>query len=197
MTGRKLWWGVLLVIFLAGAAWGQIVRVMPVPPHVKPSWTRMPETPRVFYAPNVPADVFRGPGGYYLLLDSTWYRSRMLNGPWRMMHQVPPFLSYINPSYFKSARARPPKKPAVPTAPVTPPAAAPPATAGLAGIAPTTPATPQAGGPAPPTPSPGAQATLSTPAATTSPTAATSEPDTAMTPAPAPEPIFVYDPGPP
>jgi hypothetical protein len=170
------------------------VRVMPVPPHVKPRWTRMPETPRVFYAPNVPADVFRGPGGYYLRLDNTWYRSRMLNGPWRMMHQVPPFLSDINPGYFKSARARPPQKPAVPAAPVTPPTATPPATAGLA---PPAPATPQAGAPTTPAPSPGAQAAASTPAATTSTTAATPELDAAMTIAPAPEPIFVYDPGPP
>ena len=70
MRGRKLWWIVLLGIFLAGTALAQTVRLMPVPPHIKPRWTRVRGSPRVFHAPNVPADVFRGPGGYYLLLDN-------------------------------------------------------------------------------------------------------------------------------
>ena len=184
MRGRKLWWVLLLGIFLAGTALAQTVRLVPVPPHIKPRWTRVRGSPRVFHAPNVPSDVFRGPGGYYLLLDRTWYRSRVLNGPWRVMHRVPPFLRLIRPGYFKSARKRSPRQPPVQATPVMPPAAKPPGRAGTAGLPGTAPA-------APATPQPGAVAGL----AAGSRTQATTP--TPMAPAPAPEPIFVYDPGPP
>lgn len=200
MRGRKLWWIVLLGIFLAGTAWAQTVRLMPVPPHIKPRWTRVRGSPRVFHAPNVPADVFRGPGGYYLLLDKNWYRSRMLNGPWRVMHRVPPFLRLIRPGYFKNARLRSPRQPPVQATPKKPPAVQPPATAGTAGLpgtTPSAPATPQPGAAAGLAAGAGTQATTPTPTTTTGSTTPTSKAATAMAPAPAPEPIFVYDPGPP
>jgi hypothetical protein len=37
----------------------------PVPPGVAPAWTPVPSSPQVFYAPNVPADLFLLHKRYY------------------------------------------------------------------------------------------------------------------------------------
>lgn len=192
LTSRKLWWGVVLGIFLAGAVGAQTVRTVPVPPHIKPQWTPVPESPKVFSAPNVPADVFRGPGGYYLSLGPAWYHSRTLNGPWTMVHQAPDFLAAIGPGSFKSPRAGAAKKPGTEAAPAAPTAAAP-----AVGAVPAAPATPQVGATAALTPGTPPAATAA-PAATPAPGATPSPAAQAEAPAaPAPEPIFLDDPGPP
>lgn len=150
----KMWWLVLGANLLAAAALGQTLRMVPVPPPLKPQWTPVPENPKVFYAPNVSADVFRGPGGYYLYHGARWYHSRTLNGPWTLLHQVPEFLTALGPKAFKTpsppaARAEvTPTKPVTPSLPqgTSPDSSAPPAVAGTA--------TPLSQEEAPPAPAP-------------------------------------------
>lgn len=158
-------WLLLGGILWAGVVLAQTLRMVPVPPHLKPNWTSVPENPKVFHAPNVPADIFRGPGGYYLFLGSSWYHSRTLNGPWTLLPQVPEFLTALGPGVFKSSRPQPLKP------------AGPPAPSGLSSSPTTVPSEKSA--------------------ATALGDASTPPGQAESTPAPAPEPVMIYDPGPP
>ena len=91
------------LIFMSGPAWAQTLRIIPVPPGVKPQWQAVPEAPKVSFAPNIPTDVFRYRGRHYLNWDSMWFESRTLNGPWERSQRAPRVLERIPPSYFKTA----------------------------------------------------------------------------------------------
>lgn len=104
----KLWrWipAILVVglILMSGPAGAQTLRIIPVPPNVKPQWQAVPEAPTVSFAPNVPTDVFRYRGRYYLDWDGAWFQSRTLKGPWEHTSRPPRVLERIPPSYFKTA----------------------------------------------------------------------------------------------
>lgn len=158
---------VLSVVFAGGPAGAERLRIIPVPPHVTAQWTPMPEVPQVFFAPNLPTDVFRHRGRYYFFWEGVWYRSNKVKGPWSRLEPPPAFVSQIPPAYYKTvsrAGGQPPAglqppaaaapgqtppgdvlltpdgKPVVPPAPPTPPT--PPA--GVQAPAPEPPAAPSA-----------------------------------------------------
>jgi hypothetical protein len=97
-----------LLVFLAligclapAAAWGDRIRIQPMPPHIAPEWTPVPEIPNLYHAPNIPTDVFRYDRRYFFYYEGVWYMSKRPKGPWRRLDRVPSILSNINPSYFK------------------------------------------------------------------------------------------------
>jgi len=134
----------------AAPAHAQDIRINPVPPHVKPQWTPMPGSPQVYWAPNLPTDVFRHRGKYYFFWEGYLYQGKKPSGPWKSVKETPAFFSGIDPAYFKTA-----KKGAAPTAP--PESAAPPETAAPAPPEPA-PEAAQPETPAPPEPAPEAPA---------------------------------------
>ncbi|MHB8069765.1 MAG: hypothetical protein ACYDIC_17875 [Desulfobaccales bacterium] len=111
---------VLSVVFAGSPAGAERLRIIPVPPHVTAQWTPMPEVPQVFFAPNLPTDVFRHRGRYYFFWEGVWYRSKNVKGPWNRLEPPPAILSQIPPSYFKTL----PQAGAQPPAGMQPPAAA-------------------------------------------------------------------------
>ncbi len=128
--------GIVLGLALAAApAAAQDIRIEPIPPKVKPQWTPVPNVPGVFYAPNIPTDVFRRGTKYYFYWQGYLYRGSKPRGPWKSVTKVPDWFSGIDPSLFKTAGAAPgapaggpPSGPAGGPAP-NPPAAPPPGTA--------------------------------------------------------------------
>jgi hypothetical protein len=126
-----------LALLAAMPALAQTLRIIPVPPGVKPQWQAVPGAPQVFFAPNLPTDVFRHQKKYYLYWDGMWFESRTLQGPWERPRQAPLALTRISPSYFKMAGRKgaygpgpgPPPyldgPPSVPGRPWTPPDPAP------------------------------------------------------------------------
>jgi hypothetical protein len=128
----------LLLAFLAlmaGPVVAQTLRIIPVPPGVKPQWQAVPGAPQVFFSPNIPTDVFRHKKKYYLYWDGMWFESRTLQGPWERPRQAPLALARIPPTYFKMAGRKgafgpgpppsPDGAPVVPGRPWTPPGPAP------------------------------------------------------------------------
>ncbi len=112
MAGRHVMKFVLAAaLFLAPAAQAQSPRIIPVPPEVVPRWVPVPGSPQVYYAPNLPTDVFRYRGQYYFLWENVWYVSKSVKGPWRRTRE-PAALARLDPSFFKITRV-----------PGTPPAA--------------------------------------------------------------------------
>lgn len=104
---------VALCTGLAGSSLlAQTLRLIPVPPGVKPQWRAVQGAPKVSFAPNIPTDVFRYRGRYYLFWDGAWFESRTLQGPWDLSRKAPRVLGRIHPSYFKTA-GRGPSGPAV------------------------------------------------------------------------------------
>ena len=126
MLPRLLGFFLLAAAALAGPARAQELHITPVPPHVQPQWTPLPANARVYYAPNLPTDVFRYRGRYYLFWEGSWYRSRALKGPWKLLTRVPPALAYLDTSAFKQAQ----KPQAPPQAPQAAPQPLPPGTGG-------------------------------------------------------------------
>jgi hypothetical protein len=98
------------LILMSGPAWAQTLRIIPVPPGVKPQWQAVAGAPKVSFAPNIPTDVFRYRGRYYLNWDGMWFESRNLEGPWDRPQRTPRILGRIPPSYFKTA-GRGPSRP--------------------------------------------------------------------------------------
>lgn len=150
---------VLLGLALAAApVAAQDIHINPLPPHVKPHWTAVPNVPGVFYAPNLPTDVFRQGGKYYFFWAGYLYRSSKPKGPWKSVTQPPDWFSAIDPALFKTV-----------TKEGTPPPATPPAgpTGGIVPI-PSAPAPPEAA-PPPPPPTPEKEKAPASPAAPTQP----------------------------
>ncbi len=92
----------LASIALSSPAFAQRLRIIPIPPGAKPEWTPVPEVPEVYYAPNLPTDVFRAHGKYYLYWDGYLYQAKKIKGPYNQVKQVPPFFYQIDPSLFKT-----------------------------------------------------------------------------------------------
>ena len=111
---------VLAAVFSGSSAEAQRLRIIPVPPNVKPQWTPMPDLPQVSHAPNIPTDVFRYGGRYYFYWEGSWYQSKNIKGPWNLTANPPAILSNIQAAYFKTiprAGGQPPSA----TAPGAPP----------------------------------------------------------------------------
>jgi hypothetical protein len=137
----------------------QEIRINPVPPQVKPQWTPVPNAPGVYWAPNIPTDVFRHGSKYYFYWADYLYQGSKPKGPWKGLAKVPAWFSEIDPAYFKTVKKEQPTAPPAPAAgsseglaPKSPAPAPPEAT-------PPTPAVPEPekeGAPAaPPPPAPG------------------------------------------
>ncbi len=96
----------LLVILLAASvapAWSQMALPLPVPPGVAPAWTPVPTSPQVFYAPNIPGDLFLLHKRYYYYYGGYWYQSKYLQGPWGpVTKKLPPAIYRVQRPYFKT-----------------------------------------------------------------------------------------------
>jgi hypothetical protein len=73
----------------------------PIPPNIVPQWVPAPGSPRVAYAPNVPANIFLLHRRYFYFWNGQWYRSKSLGGPWYPVRKVPKALRRLQPSAFK------------------------------------------------------------------------------------------------
>jgi hypothetical protein len=114
-----------LAAALAGSpALAQDIRINPVPPHVKPQWTPVPGAPQVYYAPNLPTDLFRYRGKYYFFWAGYLYQGKKPSGPWKTVKEVPAFFQEIDAAYFKTVKreggAPTPETPQVEGAPTAP-----------------------------------------------------------------------------
>ncbi len=167
---------VLAIGFAAGTAWAERLRVFPVPPHVTPQWTAMPDLPQMSYAPNLPTDLFRYKGRYYLYWEGIWYRGNKIKGPWNRLEPPPAILQQINAGYFKTL----PKPGAQPPGAAAPPGEVLLTPEGKPAAPPSPPMVPEPTAPAPPTPPETAQP----PQPVTPPPEATQPPPS---PSPSPE----------
>ena len=103
----RRWLLLLAIVALVAApeAFGaQDIRINPVPPGVKPRWTRVPGAPQVSWAPNLPTDVFRYGGKYYFFWENYFYRGSGPEGPWKAVVKVPEVFYQVDPAYFKTAK---------------------------------------------------------------------------------------------
>ena len=80
------------------------IRINPVPPGVKPKWVKVPGTPQVSYATNLPTDVFRYGGKYSFYWETSFYRSSAPEGPWKAVVKVPEVFYQVDPAYFKTVK---------------------------------------------------------------------------------------------
>jgi len=140
----------------------QDIHINPVPPQVRPQWTPVPNAPGVYYAPNLPTDVFRHGGKYYFYWQGYLYRGSKPRGPWKSVTKIPVWFSEIDPSLFKTAGPGPAGPPAGSPGGIAPmpPASTPPGlgtpTGPAEGLAPETPApAPEAAPPVAPPAAPG------------------------------------------
>lgn len=109
---------ILGVAFTAMPLTAQDIRIEPIPPQVKPQWTQVPNAPGVFWAPNIPTDVFRHGSKYYFYWAGYLYQGSKPQGPWKGLTKVPAWFAEIDPTYFKTVKKEPPTAPpAAPTAP--------------------------------------------------------------------------------
>lgn len=98
------------------------ININPVPPGVTPRWTKIPGTPQVSWAPNLPTDVFRYGGKYYFFWENYFYRGSAPEGPWKAVVKVPEVFYQVAPAYFKTVKpaeeapAAPAKSPPTPKA---------------------------------------------------------------------------------
>ncbi len=158
----------LLLAAVLGLVWSwspaaaQDIRIEPIPPHIKPQWTAVPNAAGVYWAPNIPTDVFRHGTKYYLYWEGYLYQGSKPKGPWKSVTKVPGWFSEIDPSYFKTAPKEVPTPPAgQPGGPPGPPAGVAPGAPAPAPSAPEKIAPPAAPAPAPekeeapPAPAPG------------------------------------------
>jgi hypothetical protein len=129
----RRWLLFLTIVALVAApeAFGaQNIRINPVPPGVKPRWTRVPGAPQVSWAPNLPTDVFRYGGKYYFFWENYFYRGPAPEGPWKSVAKVPEVFYQVDPAYFKTVKPAgeapaAPKAKIIEVPPTEPPAQAP------------------------------------------------------------------------
>ena len=99
-----------LLVACVAPAWSQmasppppgVALPPPVPPGVVPAWAAVPTSPKVFYAPNIPSDLFLLHKRYYYYYGGGWYQSKHLMGPWRPVRKAKPALYRVNRSFFKT-----------------------------------------------------------------------------------------------
>ena len=84
----------------------QDIRINPVPPHVRPEWTPVPNAPGVYYAPNLPTDVFRHGGKYYFYWQGYLYRGSKPRGPWKSVTKMPGLVLGNRPLSIQNGRNR-------------------------------------------------------------------------------------------
>jgi hypothetical protein len=128
---------IMAVVAATQAAGAQDIRIDPVPPGAKPQWTKVPGAPQVFWAPNLPTDVFRYRGKYYFFWANYFYQGPRPEGPWKSVVKVPEVFYQVGPTYFKTAKkaggapaalgesVTPPKAKIIDVPPAAPPEAAP------------------------------------------------------------------------
>src|SRR5574340_995135 len=82
----------IVLISCAAPAWSQAYMALPapVPPGYAPAWTPVPSSPQVFYAPNLPTDLFLCQKRYYYYYGGYWYQSKRLEGPWGLVDKQLP-----------------------------------------------------------------------------------------------------------
>jgi hypothetical protein len=95
---------VVALLAIPSAAGAQDIRINPVPLGAKPQWTQIPGASQVFWAPNLPTDVFRYRGTYYFFWNDFFYRGRAPQGPWKLVDKVPEVFYKVDPAYFKTAK---------------------------------------------------------------------------------------------
>jgi hypothetical protein len=75
----------------------------PVPYGMAPAWARVPSSPEVFFAPNLPTDLFLVQNKYYYYYGGVWYLSKRLTGAWcQVTKKLPRPLYRVSGSFFKS-----------------------------------------------------------------------------------------------
>ncbi len=123
----KLWTAAVLGLALTAApVAAQDIHIEPIPPHVKPQWTPVPNVPGAFYAPNIPTDVFRHGSKYYFYWQGYLYRGSKARGPWKSVKQPPDWFSAIDPALFKTVKQEAPAPSAPAPSEPAPPEAVPP-----------------------------------------------------------------------
>ena len=103
----RRWLLLLAIVALVAfpeAVGAQDIRINPVPPGVKPRWTRVSGAPQVSWAPNLPTDVFRYSGKYYFYWENYFYRGSAPEGPWKLLVKVPEVFYQVDPAYFKTVK---------------------------------------------------------------------------------------------
>ena len=78
---RLLLAAALGLVLTGTQAAAQDIRIEPIPAHVKPQWTSVPNAPGVSWAPNIPTDVFRHGTKYYFYWEGYLYRSGKPRAP--------------------------------------------------------------------------------------------------------------------
>ncbi len=96
----------LLSVWVAGAAWGQMVMAPPplVPPmiQVQPVWQPVSGVPGMEYVPTLRQDLFRYQNNYYCWHEGRWFQGQNYGGPWTSIQSPPPVFNQIAPSYWKT-----------------------------------------------------------------------------------------------
>ena len=101
----KLWTAAGLGLALTAApVAAQDIHIEPIPPHVKPQWTPVPNVPGAFYAPNIPTDVLPPRQQILFYWQGYLYRGSKARGPWKSVKQPPDWLSAIDPALFKTVK---------------------------------------------------------------------------------------------
>jgi len=95
---------IVALLAFPGTAGAQDIRINPVPPNLKPQWTRVPGAPQVSWAPNLPTDVFRYRGKYYFFWGNFFYQGPRPEGPWKLVVKVPEVFYNVDPAYFKTVK---------------------------------------------------------------------------------------------
>ncbi len=95
---------IVALVAFPGTAGAQDIRINPVPPNLKPQWTRVPGAPQVSWAPNLPTDVFRYRGKYYFFWENFFYQGPRPEGPWKLVGKVPGVFYQVDPAYFKTVK---------------------------------------------------------------------------------------------
>jgi hypothetical protein len=95
---------IVALVAFPGTAGAQYFHINPVPPNLKPQWTRVPGAPRVSWAPNLPTDVFRYRGTYYFFWENFFYQGPRPEGPWKLAGKVPEVFYNVPPAYFKTVK---------------------------------------------------------------------------------------------
>jgi hypothetical protein len=123
---RILFMSVVGLSLALSSSWAQDIRIRPIPPRVQPQWVQVPGVPEVYYATNIPTDVFRYRGKYYFYWENYVYRGKSPKGPWKSLKTVPPWFYQIDPAYLKTAKKNPPGGQGTAPGPYLPPQSLPP-----------------------------------------------------------------------